>query len=278
MTHRTSSPRVSVVIPTKNEARNLEVLIPDLPDVHEVVLVDANSTDGTVAVARQLLGNLTVVQQTRKGKGNALVCGMHAATGDIIVTLDADGSADPCEIHSFVQALVDGADFAKGSRYLAGGGSVDLTRLRSTGNRWLNRISNMLLGTHFTDLCYGYNAFWRDIMPALNLPDPDLPVPLNGQGVWGDGFEIETLVAVRVAQAGLAVTEVPSYELDRIHGESNLRTFADGQRVLRTIAVETHRGGRAKPARLVTAPARHHSPECRLRTRDWELDTTRLAA
>lgn len=278
MTHRTSSPKVSVVIPTKNEARNLEVLIPDLPDVHEVVLVDANSTDGTVAVARQLLNNLTVVQQTRKGKGNALICGMHAATGDIVVTLDADGSADPCEIHSFVQALVDGADFAKGSRYLAGGGSVDLTRLRSTGNRWLNRISNVLLGTHFTDLCYGYNAFWRDIMPALNLPDPDLPVPLNGQGVWGDGFEIETLVAVRVAQAGLAVTEVPSYELDRIHGESNLRTFADGQRVLRTIAVETHRGGRAKPARLVTAPARHHSPECRLRTRDWELDTARLAA
>ena len=278
MVHRTYSPRVSIVIPTKNEARNLEVLIPDLPDVHQVVLVDANSTDGTVDVARRMLGNLTVVQQTRKGKGNALVCGMHAATGDVIVTLDADGSADPCEIESFVQALVDGADFAKGSRYLPGGGSVDLTLLRSTGNRWLNRISNLRLGTHFTDLCYGYNAFWRDILPALKLPDPDHPTPVDGSGIWGDGFEIETLVAVRVAQAGLAVTEVPSFELDRIHGQSNLRTFADGQRVLRTIAVETHRGGRAKPTRLVTAPARHHSPDCRLRTRDWDTAAPAMAA
>ncbi len=270
MSDRSSSPRVSVVIPTKDEAKNLEVLLPDLPDVYEVVLVDASSTDGTVDVARSHLSNLRAIQQTRRGKGNALVCGMYYATGDIIVTLDADGSADPCEIPAFVEALVDGADFAKGSRYMPGGGSVDLTRLRSAGNWGLNVLSNLSLGTKFTDLCYGYNAFWADILPALRLPDPWQPPPPDGTRIWGDGFEIETLLTVRVAQAGLAVTEVPSFELDRIHGESNLRTFADGQRVLRTIAAETARGGRAKRSRLVAAPARHHSPTCRLRSREWE--------
>ena len=267
---RPRSPRVSVIVPTKDEARNLEVLLPDMPDVHEVVLVDAGSRDGTVDVARRHLSNLQVINQTRTGKGNALICGMHAATGDIVVTLDADGSADPCEIPAFVDALVEGADFAKGSRYMPGGGSVDLTRLRSAGNWGLNVLSNLCLGTKFTDLCYGYNAFWRDIVPALRLPDPDLPQPADGSRIWGDGFEIETLITVRVAQAGLAVTEVPSFELSRIHGESNLRTFADGQRVLRTITTETARHGRAKRTRLVAAPARHHLPTCRLRSREWE--------
>ena len=195
---------------------------------------------------------------------------MHAATGDILVTLDADGSADPCEIPAFVDALIDGADFAKGSRYMPGGGSVDLTRLRSAGNWGLNVLSNLSLGTKFTDLCYGYNAFWKSIVPALKLPDPDLPQPADGSRIWGDGFEIETLITVRAAQAGLSVTEVPSFELSRIHGESNLRTFADGQRVLRTITSETARNGRAKRTRLVAAPARHHPPTCRLRSREWE--------
>ena len=278
MNARSSSPRVSIVIPTKDEASNLEVLLPDLPDVYEVVLVDAGSTDGTIDVARRHLTNLQVVQQTRTGKGNALVCGMHAATGDIIVTLDADGSADPCEIPAFVDVLVDGADFAKGSRYLPGGGSVDLTRLRSAGNKGLNRLSNLCLGTRFTDLCYGYNAFWRDIVPTLRLPHPDLPRPSGSGRIWGDGFEIETLVTVRVAQAGLAVTEVPSFELDRIHGESNLRTFADGQRVLRTITAETAKGGRAKPSRLIAAPARHHAPTCRLRMRESEREPANASA
>ena len=269
---RPARPRVSVVIPTINEARNLEVLLPDLPEVYEVVLVDAGSTDDTVEVARRLVTTkLNVIQQTRTGKGNALVCGMHAATGDVIVTLDADGSADPCEIEFFVDALVDGADFAKGSRHMVGGGSDDLTLLRSLGNRGLNLISNLRLRTKFTDLCYGYNAMWSDIIPALDLPHPSLPAPAHGGRLWGDGFEIETLVTVRVAQAGLNVAEVPSFELNRIFGESNLRTFADGQRVLRTIAVETATRGRGKVGSLVScAPRHHHLATCRLRTAERE--------
>ena len=154
------TPRVSVVIPTLNEARNLPHVLAKLPDgIHEVIVVDGYSVDDTLSVARQLRPDARIVMQTRKGKGNALACGFVVATGDIIVTLDADGSADPAEIPRFVRVLVDGADFAKGTRFGEDGGSDDITRLRALGNRALCLFVNILYGTKYSDLCYGYNAF-----------------------------------------------------------------------------------------------------------------------
>ncbi|MBV9097782.1 MAG: glycosyltransferase family 2 protein [Frankiaceae bacterium] len=227
-------PRVSVVIPTKNEARNLPWVFERLPvGVAEVILVDAQSTDGTVELARSLRDDVVVIQQTRRGKGNALACAFEVATGDILVMLDADGSAHPAEILRFVRALEDGADFAKGSRFLRGGGSADITRIRRWGNAVLSGLVNRLFGTGFTDLCYGYNAFWVHCLPYLELPavSGTEPVP-------GDGFEIETLINVRVAQSPLVVTEVASYESSRLHGVSNLNAVRDGLRVLRVILAE----------------------------------------
>lgn len=218
-------PLVSVVVPTLNEAENLPHVLPQIPDdVHEVVLVDGGSTDDTVAVAKQLWPAVKVVQQTRRGKGNALVCGFEACTGDVIVMLDADGSASPGEIPLFVRALEQGADFAKGSRFLEGGGSADITVLRRAGNKVLSGLVNVLYQTRYTDLCYGYNAFWRRVLPKISADC--------------DGFEIETLINIRAVKAGLVVVEVPSFEEERIYGTSNLRTFRDGFRVLRTILRE----------------------------------------
>jgi glycosyltransferase involved in cell wall biosynthesis len=226
-------PRVSVIIPAMNEARNLPHVLAALPaGLHEVILVDGNSTDGTPDAARRLRPGIRVTGQTRKGKGNALACGFAAATGDIIVMIDADGSTDPAEIPAYVKALTDGADFAKGSRFAPGAGSADITPLRRLGNRILAMIVNTLYRTRYTDLCYGYNAFWAAAVPAFGLR------PDGTARAWGDGFEIETLINLRAAAAGLAITEVPSYEHARIHGESNLNTFRDGRRVLRTIITE----------------------------------------
>ena len=236
-----ADPTVTIVVPARNEARNLELVLPQLPDVHEVILVDGNSVDGTVETALRVLPSIKVVHQTRKGKGNALACGFEAATGDIIVMFDADGSADPKEIPAFVEALVKGADVAKGTRFGKGGGSEDLTLIRSTGNHGLNMICNILLGTKYSDLCYGYNAFWRDVLPAIDLLPSALPAPANGGMLWGDGFEIETILTCRFAAAKLRVTEVPSFEKNRIHGESNLNAISDGIRVLKTIFDEKRR-------------------------------------
>ncbi|WP_246170803.1 glycosyltransferase family 2 protein [Pseudonocardia hierapolitana] len=251
---RNGNPRVSVVVPTRNEARNLEVVLPAIaavrPAVHEIIVVDGNSVDGTIETAQRVLPWVKVITQTRKGKGNAMACGFAAATGDVIVMFDADGSADPAEIPAFVRALIDGADFAKGSRFVRGGGSDDITLLRKSGNAGLNGVANALFGTSYTDLCYGYNAFWIDILPVLDLPPIDTPAPADGSMLWGDGFEIETLLNCRVAAAGLKITEVPSMERERIFGQTNLRTFADGTRVLRTLAAERRRAARRKAERV----------------------------
>ena len=177
-------PLVSVVVPTRNEARNLEIVLPAIaavrPAVHEIIVVDGNSTDGSIDVARRVLPSVKAITQTRKGKGNAMACGFAAATGDVIVMFDADGSADPAEIPAFVSALVAGADFAKGSRFAPGGGSDDITLLRRTGNAGLNGVANALFGTAYSDLCYGYNAFWVDLLPLLDLPPIDAPAPRRG--------------------------------------------------------------------------------------------------
>jgi hypothetical protein len=248
----TRTPRVSVVIPTYNEARNLPYVMGRLPaDLHEVIVVDGRSVDGTIEVARALRPDVKIVLQNRVGKGNAMACGFAAVTGDVVVMLDADGSADPGEIERFVAALVAGADFAKGTRFAAGGGSSDITAVRSWGNRWLNRTVNVLFGTQYTDLCYGYNAFWADCLTHLDL-DPR-PSDTHGKQ-WGDGFEIETIINTRVAKARLKIVEVPSFEHRRVYGESNLNTWRDGARVLRALVVERFTSV-GRPARRRTVPS-----------------------
>jgi len=216
---------VSVVIPALNEAENLPYVLPLIPSwVDEVLLVDGHSTDGTVEVALELLPNIRIVYQEGRGKGAALRSGFAAATGDIIVMLDADGSTDPAEIPLFCAALLRGADFVKGSRFLQGAGTADMELHRMLGNLIFVVSVRLLFGGNFSDLCYGYNAFWRGVLSSLDLD--------------GDGFEIETMMNVRALRAGLKVAEVPSFEHRRRHGVSRLRAIPDGWRVLTTIFKE----------------------------------------
>jgi glycosyltransferase involved in cell wall biosynthesis len=220
--------RVSVVIPAKNEARNIGWVLERIPaDVDEVVLVDGRSTDGTVEVARRFRPDIVVVQDDKPGKGAALRAGFRAASGRYVVMIDADGSMDPGEIPSMIAMLDSGYDLVKGSRFAPGGGTADMSVLRSAGNRGLLVLSNLLFGASHTDLCYGYAAFRRGQILALDLD--------------AIGFEIETQLFMRATWQGLRVSEFPSFEAPRRFGTSNLNTFRDGWRVLMTIFRERRR-------------------------------------
>jgi len=230
--------RVTVVIPALNEAENLPHVLPRIPAwVHEVLIVDGYSIDGTAEVAVALMPQARIIQQTGRGKGNALRSGFANATGDLIVMLDADGSMNPQEIPLYVGALLAGADMAKGSRFLQGGGTSDMPLYRKWGNGFFVVLVNLFFRGKYSDLCYGYCAFWRDLIPNLQLDC--------------DGFEIETVLNVRALRAKWRVVEVPSFEAQRVYGNGRLRTIPDGWRVLKSICREIY----DKLARRASAPA-----------------------
>ena len=216
-----SRERVTIVIPAKDEARNVAWVLRRLPPgIDEVILVDGNSTDDTIAVARAVRPDLIVATERGPGKGAAMRTGLDMASGDIIVTIDADGSMDPAELDRYIEAARD-VDLVKGSRFTAKGGTEDMSQIRWLGNGFLLALVNVLYGAHLTDLCYGYCALRRSALPVLALRS--------------DGFEIETEMTVRALRAGLRVGEVPSFELPRRYGTSHLRAVTDGWRVLVTL-------------------------------------------
>lgn len=219
---------VSVVIPAMNEAGSLPYVLPRIPaGIHEVILVDGASTDGTIDVARRLMPSVRIIRQDRPGKGAALRAGFEAATGDIVVHLDADGSTDPAEIPTFVEALINGADYAKGSRFARGGSSDDITPLRRIGNWSFVALANGLFGSRFSDITYGFNAVWRRHHILLA---PEI-----------DGWAHEIIANIRAYRRGLRVVEVPSLEAERVAGEAKLRTFSAGWTILRAIVGEWFR-------------------------------------
>jgi glycosyltransferase involved in cell wall biosynthesis len=240
-TRPAASVEVSVVIPTLNEAANQPHVLPLIPDVvDEVVIVDGGSVDGTVDVVRTLRPDAQIVIDRRPGKGRALRTGFQQARGDIIVMIDADGSMDPRDIPTFVAVLRGGADVAKGSRFVQGGGTADMSTIRYLGNWVLRQAVRVAFGGRYSDLCYGYMAFWRHVLPTFE----------GGT----DGFEVETFLNVRSLAAGLRIVEVATFEAPRLHGESHLRTFRDGTRVLRTIARERRELTRCRAGRGVPRP------------------------
>ena len=237
-------PTVSVIIPALNEAENLPHVLPRIPPwIHEVLLVDGHSTDDTVAVARALRPDIRVIPQEGRGKGAALRSGVAAATGEIVIMLDADGSTDPAEIPAFVGALLAGADFVKGSRFLQGAGTSDMPIHRQVANGMLVMLTNLLFRTRYTDITYGYNALWNTHRGALALEI--------------DNWANEIISNIRVARSGLRVVEIACFEHQRIAGDAKLRALSAGWQILTAII-----GERFTPLRVETvAQARLVGPE-----------------
>ncbi len=223
---------LSVIIPTLNEAGNLPYVLNTIPNwVDEVVVVDGRSTDDTERIARLLRPDVKMVHETTRGKGAALKAGLYAASGDYLVALDADGSMDGGRLEAFYNELEKGAEYVKGSRFAPGGGSADITRFRRFGDGGICFLMRILFGARYTDATYGYFAVRADRRDHL--------------GIDSNGFEVETLINIRAHRSGLRIAEVPCFEANRIHGDSNLSALRDGLRIARCIVREKVKGHRA---------------------------------
>ena len=218
-------PTIEAIVPTINEGHAVkEVLLGLSKYTDRILVIDAYSKDRTVEIAKNL--GAKVVMQNSLGKGSALREAFDCVNSDIIVMLDGDGSMKPEEVPSFLKALAPGVDVVKGSRFLPGGYSEDLSLIRTVGNLLFVSLVNLLWSTNYTDLCYGFGAFRTE---ALRRLCPHLE-SIN--------FEIETEIFIKAKKLGLRIVEVPSVELKRQHGKSNLSSIRDGFRIFRTIIKE----------------------------------------
>jgi hypothetical protein len=184
-----------------------------LPAVDEVIVVSDGPAADTAAMVRITRPDALVIRPGRTGSGNALASGVAASSCDVVVTLNGDGSTDPGEIPRYVAALTGGADVALGSRYRPGGRDLTGGRLRRWANQLLIWVVNALFGTRRTDPGFGYAAFWRDAIDRLDLPDPSA----RHATAWGDGPEIQPLLALRPESRGMRVTEVGSVAYPRMN-------------------------------------------------------------
>ncbi len=220
--------KISVVIPTWNEEKNLPIVLKDVKNYfkkekysYEILIVDKYSTDNTVKIAKRFGAKILY---DSGGKGSALRKGMKHAKGDIIITMDADCSNAAKEFGLLIEGIKCGFDICMGSRFIQGGGTEDMPWYRKLGNKFFVFLVNLFWRMNYSDLCYGYRSFSKRAIKKLKLES--------------DGFGIETEISIKAAKKKLKVLEVPSYEKARKYGKGKLRTFRDGFIILRRIIKE----------------------------------------
>lgn len=212
--------RVVMVVPTFNEASNLELIVDRLrtaqPTV-DVLVVDDNSPDGTGDIADRLAAadpQVTVLHRTAKGGlGAAYLHGFAVALEmgyDAIGEMDADGSHQPEQLHRLLEALVD-ADLVIGSRYVPGGSVVNWPRRRELLSRGGNLYVRLLLGMGVKDATAGFRVFRRHTLEKIDLAS-----------VTSTGYVFQTDMAHRTIMAGLKVVEVPIEFIERVRGDSKM--------------------------------------------------------
>jgi glycosyltransferase involved in cell wall biosynthesis len=220
-----TSLNVGVAIPARNEERNIKHVLSQLKQTGfgNILVIDGLSTDDTLEVAEE--NGAKIVMQDGRGKGQAIrqVLNNDYLSSDALVLMDADGSMSASEVPRFVEALVNGADVAKGSRFIEGGGTEDMTGFRKIGNTLMTKAVNIIWSTNYTDLCYGFVAFNKKAIRTL--------APL----LESNNFEIETEIFIKARKLGLKVVEIPSIEYPRINGKSSLHSLRDGFKICKTI-------------------------------------------
>ena len=210
--------RLSVVLPTYNEAKNLPELVPGLVELlrgvrHEIIVVDDDSPDGTWRVAEALgerFAGVRVLRRVgRRGLASAAIEGFLAAKGAVLAVADADGQHDFGLLPELLAAVEAGADVAVGSRYVAGGSVGAWDERRYALSRLATRLAQGLCRVPVADPMSGYFAVSRqafqEVLPRLN------PV----------GFKI-LLDLLAHMPAGAVVREIPLRFGSRLHGESKL--------------------------------------------------------
>ena len=216
-------PQLSVLLPTRNEKDNLELLIPRLDSVlrdigvpYETIVVDGDSTDGTLAMARRCC--TLAFQQEGKGYGLALKQGFEAASGEYIVTLDADLSHDPKFIPS-LWANRERADVVVASRYCEGGGA-QAPLFRRILSHVLNWFFTRSFGVPITDLSSGFRLYKADVIKRVEFE--------------GTSYDALEEILIRIHNDGGRIIEVPFTYLPRVHGTSNANILRIGLRLLAT--------------------------------------------
>jgi glycosyltransferase involved in cell wall biosynthesis len=201
----TAKSDVAVILPTLNEEKSIGYILSELRNVLDnphLLIIDGNSDDETVKIAEK--EGAHVMLQAGKGKGCAVCQALKKmdSVANYVVMIDADGSMNPKEIPLYVNALKEGADIVKGSRFLSSGYSEDMSLIRRIGNFILLSIVNLLFSTNYTDLCYGFIAFRKEAVNKL------LPL-LNSKR-----FEIETEICIKAKVLGLKIVEVSDFSTD----------------------------------------------------------------
>lgn len=212
-------PKISIVIPTKNEERTIQEIIEQSKKYgDEVLVIDGHSADHTRERATD--AGARVILDNGLGKGAALRLGIKEASGDIIVFMDADCSHDPADIPKLIAPIVQGAaDLVIGSRLKGGSdelGSTVSEVFRLYGGRLIALAINLRFGQNITDYLNGFRAIRTSVARGLHLRE-------NQQ-------TIEHEMAMECLRQGRRVIEVGAHEYKRRYGESHISLFRHGPR------------------------------------------------
>ncbi|MDP3990842.1 MAG: glycosyltransferase family 2 protein [Candidatus Nealsonbacteria bacterium] len=213
--------KVSLVIPTRNEAKSLGRTIQEIPAgfVDEIIVSDGHSTDGTLETAKGL--GCQAITQEGRGFGLGIISGIKHCTGDIIIIMDADGSQNPADIPRLIEKIKEGYDIGWGSRYVQKKKTADDTWLRYFGNQFFTFLTRILHGVKTADILYMFAAFKKEVFEKVSLRSP--------------GFEFCIELPVKAHKAGFKFGEVPCVERKRLADETKVNDLLDGWKILSAI-------------------------------------------